>query len=504
MSHKKSNDLLWLGIGLFGLAIAVILIIIIFVYISPVAPTKDPDEELPNSFDLFDTLVARRYISEKNNMSLLGDSTFYSDRKRAEKESPNPVLHSIYDYLSKNKSESKSESESKSKNIITAQKEIDNEISNLISVRDNLRKVKKGDYIITDTYYDEETIRKIIREVCRLDPDDYKLIVSYDGKKTGIIWRAIGRHINKHIGENWISGGQLSSYSTISPRITNKSTNLSRVEFYCNRISPHLCFFIRELRLRCKYPSRTFEGASYMDQLCYNFPILIIFSVYLNRWCKEKNVNKIRGMLRDCCIFNQLFPYLYSDYDYDMIYSSRISLTKANEMTTAYFKAESSPPESTVWIDFNGSGKSFVNFFTSHQIPMCYNMNILRNHNLQKLYPKHLYKFYSDNGKGNLIEALNLSPEGRFSNLDSNGDPIQLPLEYPKILAEVPHRMFVEIRDEFLEWNTTHGLPTSTKGNSILAELEKRSTRDLLDCFIDIFTELRVNENQLNKMKAFI
>ena len=156
------------------------------------AETAVPPRPSVNSFDVFDTLIARRCIHPHIVFADLeaanGITGFARHRIEAEQAvtGPQMTLDHIYAELGRRLGLT---------NQATAEHrraEIDAELAQVIPINENLARVNHGDLLLSDMYLPEPVIRSLL-EKAGLDRR-VGLIVSADGKRSGRIWpRSEGR-----------------------------------------------------------------------------------------------------------------------------------------------------------------------------------------------------------------------------------------------------------------------------------------------------------------------
>lgn len=144
-----------------------------------------------NSWDCFDTLIARAY---KNPISIfnivsrkINDPSFTKKRINAEKLSTKKTYEDIYKFLPQ----------------YDQQIELETEKIYSFPIIENLNRVKNGDIILSDMYLSSDQILDLLR-YHGLDKD-VKILVTYSGKHNGYSWDYLKNNypkINYHFGDN--------------------------------------------------------------------------------------------------------------------------------------------------------------------------------------------------------------------------------------------------------------------------------------------------------------
>ncbi len=173
-----------------------------------------------NSFDFFDTLAGRyHYDIEapfREMAHRLQNPSWVQVRKKAE-QAAGCDLTGIYNFLVTHGDVTMHDAQS------LRALEVLVEMENLFPIYQNIVKVKKGDWIISDTYYSENELRILINAV-GIDDSLVNVWASRGDKHTGFFWKHMARPlgIKAHIGDNFHSdvvmarrhGTQASHFST--------------------------------------------------------------------------------------------------------------------------------------------------------------------------------------------------------------------------------------------------------------------------------------------------
>ena len=471
--------------------VVILAIIILFlVYISQITYVKEKNCHLTgiSSHDFFDTLGSRRLLSDVNNFKFIQQQeclpvSFVKDRL---KTPPGTTLSEKYDYLHTKKGYSLSLCD----RLMKAEQRV--ELDNIFPIVQNVKRVKAGDYIISDTEYDAQFMRELL-DKCGV-PKDVAIVVTPNGKEKGTVWNSVSdAGITRHFGDNLKSDTTCRKYG-IKPFIhTFQKTTV--LEKYIRERYPILTACIIEGRLRNPYDNDDPHYWLWRGQCEYNFPILLLFARYLDIWCTENSVKNVKCMLRDCCLFYRLFKALYGDkYNIDLIYCSRHSLKNAQGETLEYFRKHSGEKNGdTVMIDGQGKGTSFLQFYKDHpDIPKPHNMNIFRYWSGQqvsnvsaKYMPCRFRKWLKnmpvtfdprkekylcqmmDNRWDDFIEMFNMDVNGSFIGFDEKGKgkPLLKPLTYKKEVAHVGHDCFDLLQNIYVKhhWKRDNTIKTLSK-----------------------------------------
>lgn len=319
---------------------------------------------MQQTFDIFDTLIARKCVSPQAIFSLVeqrsGVVDFAAKRIEAERQliGQDYSLHDIYARLAQLHALDTQGAD------LLKRLELDTELANVIPIRCNLRKVRDGDLLITDMYLDAAFIEQLLRRAGLR-----KHVVIYQstaGKGTGEVWRKLRAHELDllHTGDNPHSDERM-------PAAQNFDTVLSQ----CAPLSPSEQFLAdhgltgtaltsRILRLALDDDDPVASGLLHA-QAAYNVPLLILASLYLHRHLKTHPVDNVLFSSRDCKGWRMIFDLLRDvgvapdpRPKTHYFYSSRLARSSHSSSYLDYVRALA--PARTLIVDLCGTGLSLA------------------------------------------------------------------------------------------------------------------------------------------------
>lgn len=355
-----------------------------------------------NSWDCFDTLVARRYKDHYTIFDKVGEKlsipNFRELRIAAEKKSDGSYSE-IY------------------KNLpgIDSTIEIEIDIDHCFPVLENLQKVNDGDAIISDIYYPVEVVERILKK-CGLKKK-VNFFVSPDGKRNGWIWNKVGK-INLHTGDNKKTDVKSpKNFGINSYHYTG--TLFNETEDYISKSNKDLALWMRFIRLQCPYVDNHSKNI-WTDQSNFNLPILALASLELPN-------KKIAFTYRDSIFWKPIYEKIIGKESVRFD-SSRILLTNPTEHFRKYVKESLN---GCVIADLQGTGKSLLNFFPDP--PEIYFIGgKLKDHpNLKSI----------SGLRAPAIEKHNCANQGSLIGWDENG-LIRADLEHDPLIVSVQQNAF--------------------------------------------------------------
>jgi hypothetical protein len=309
-----------------------------------------------DSFDVFDTLIARRCVDPHSVFATLeathGISGFAGLRQAAEQavSGPNMTLDTIYTELGRRLGMDAEAA------ALLMQAEIDAELAEVIPIAENLGRVKDGDLLLSDMYLPSGAILSLL-EKAGLDRR-VGLVVSANGKQSGRIWKRVraGFSIGRHLGDNPLSDVEMPRRFSIAGEHT-RLAEPTQIERWCfNNELRGLGELIRAARLRIATPDPLARRLLWV-QTQYNFPMLLLASMALHRHAAAIGATKLLFSARDCYLWHALYRALFPDAaGAEYFYTSRRTRVDPSPAYRAYCRSRLGPE--SLLVDVCGSGWS--------------------------------------------------------------------------------------------------------------------------------------------------
>lgn len=234
----------------------------------------------------------------------------------------------------------------------------DDEVKNLIPIKENIDKVQPEDVIISDCDH-PELVRRAVKEVCGLDNVVY---ATQDGKLTGAIWKTVRPDL--HTGDNLHSDYNTPIQAGLKAELVKSSQVATYTEtFLTNNNLGYLSSWLREARLRtCSAKYRTAE----LLQIELNFPLLYLASELLHR--EMKYYDKVLMSSRDCYLWSKLqTEFSARQYEVSYFWTSREARERCTSTYVDY--VEGQVKGKTLIVDLCGTGNSLPIFLGKTKYP---------------------------------------------------------------------------------------------------------------------------------------
>ena len=369
------------------------------------------------SFDIFNTLLARKVKSPTDIFEIIEKNLSYNNFKKIRIEAQNNsnnTIESIYLNFKKITGET-------DENINKLREtELKVEILNTIPIMSNILKIKDGDILVADTHFTYDEIMKLLKY--HNINTNINLYVSSGGKLDGSMWEdLIKKHkIISHTSNNYYSDIIVASKYNING-IYTKIHEFTFLESYLidNR-NFELCYSFRKIRLMNPYDEFTMEYKIYDQQIQYNIPMLLFMCKRIAEILKKENKSKVLFFSREGSLIIKLFSFLYPQFKSDCLYSSKF-MNNYNLDYISYIKKIYNKDECII-IDlcnsFESCKKIFMEIF--RHLPTIFNFEEITN-NSNKI------ELFNQDWKGTLIGFKNDTPINF---------PTQTKMKYIKIMHD--------------------------------------------------------------------
>jgi len=295
-----------------------------------------------NSFDVFDTLIARRCIEPFRIFDQVGAKTnrpdFTAQRRRAEASLAHGphTIDDIYRELARNLGLSEEEA------AALKEAEIAAELDAVIPIAENIARVKDGDLLLSDMYLGEANVRRLL---ARAGFDkNVGVIVTASGKRSGELWPKLLTHfsIARHLGDSEHADVAMPSRFGIVCDHTRIATITDMESWLLKAGLRELAELTREARLR-SFHADPVRRHLQLIQIYLNFPILLLSSIRLLRRAREQNISRLLFASRDCNLWLPLARLIASRMNsecrMDYFYTSRKARLQASPDYLAYARA---------------------------------------------------------------------------------------------------------------------------------------------------------------------
>lgn len=337
--------------------------------------TVKPDLASPKTqirtFDVFDTLIARRCVWPDAVFdaigAAIGSPIFKALRKQAEIDvtSDSHTLDEIYRRLAIVADMPLEDA------FLVRDLELRFELDNAIPITENMLQVRPSDVLVSDMYLSADQINGLLRAAGFTK--DNPIFVRSRGKHTGESWTDLKRSfaIIEHLGDNRHSDHDMALRHGVPARLTSTS-NLTPVEkALATDGFPCLARTIREARLRtfCDDPEvRYFQDI----QTQINFPLLMVAALHLSHVVKQNDYDVALMASRDCNLWIKLVEYLADAGRFTArpvyLHTNRSLLREPTPIYAAYVRSVGA--ERPLFVDLIGTGLSIRIFSQRSGISM--------------------------------------------------------------------------------------------------------------------------------------
>lgn len=327
----------------------------------------DDNAPMVFSFDLFDTLIARRCFEPKAIFQLVEEKSGVSGfaRWRQEEEyklwqAGDYTFDDIYEVLGM--ATGWPESTLSRLRML----ELAEEWENIIPIKEMVERVHPGDLIVSDMYLPLSFLRRVVDEKCGLT--HCEIYLSSHGKSRGEIWQRIRstHRIMRHHGDNHHSDVEGARRANVSAEHIGVAHWTRGEKVLVEAGLAAFAKVIREARLTTWDTDITTRKAQ-LAQLDINIPLLIVSSLYVLKKAAEQDADTLLMCSRDCNLWYHLMKWFASRAPgaprVRYFIASRVLLLSSSPEYRTYF-AQLRGTRSLL-VDVSGTGRSPAYFLES-------------------------------------------------------------------------------------------------------------------------------------------
>lgn len=381
------------------------------------------------SWDIFDTLIARRCIEPVQILLQVqqrsGFSNFTQLRTSAERLS-NGTFDDIYD---------------KFQQLSGCSASIRNELQTLeftieqeqvFFITEIADQITDGDILVSDMYLSPVQIRELLSYAGFTK--NVKIYVSYAGKFHGWVWKHIEVPVKQHCGDNYYSDVVRPRCYGISTQYFNQAAPTPNEKYLRSNGLSKLAEVIREIRLKNPYSPQSGQYYMWREQCQINLPLLYLASIILHDYVIQNNIHTLLFATRDSIHWQRIYAQMFPDENTAYFHASRQIFYSPTEHYTQYVKSTITDMDRTVFIDVHGTGKSATHYFSTHfgKVPHLFIISAT---------PFHPFTALRCIGQSNSdhIEMLNYDQIGTLRSYDENG-PVRSAPEYDVNIIQPYHQ----------------------------------------------------------------
>lgn len=316
------------------------------------------------SFDLFDTLVARRCFEPTAIFRLVEAKSGVRDFARLRRAvesglwaSGDYTFDDIYAALGQ-------ATGWPAPTLATLRMlELAEEWDNLFPVREMVARVGADDMVVSDMYLPLSFLRRVVDEKCGLEGRAIHL--SSHGKHHGSVWpKLLSTHrIRRHHGDHpWGDVGSAKQAGIDAEQVTVAAW--TRGEQILNDAGlAAFALVVREARLRSFHPNPRLHRAQ-LAQFDINLPLLILASLEVLRRARQRGVDTLLMCSRDCNLWVTLMRWMAAHSAASPVVryfaSSRVLFLSDSPEYAAYFLRMRG--QRSMLVDVSGTGRSPSHF----------------------------------------------------------------------------------------------------------------------------------------------
>jgi phenylacetate-coenzyme A ligase PaaK-like adenylate-forming protein len=393
-------------------------------------PSETPARISGRTFDMFDTLVARRCVVPREIFHIVervsGHAGFARARIAAEKSifTNAYTLDDIYRRLGEDCRLPEQELDR------LKQLELATEKENLFPIAQHCSEFGSNDVVVSDMYLSAEWLKTLLKEKCNLRTEN--IIVSSHGKLNRTVWAPLKQRmqVEEHVGDNPITDQASPQAAGIPARLTTVSRRTLVEEELASIGFAPLSNLIREARLTSWNSVAELRKAQ-IEQIQLNFPLLFAATLHLQKQSVKHGWDRILMSGRDCYLWQGLYesmrPLLPGAPSSTYFYTSRIARTRPSPSYGKYFNHLRTGQRNVV-VDLCGTGLSLTRLLEQVAGPPT---EIFLLHKLEGLVSRQIElhsviarapERLADGKNNDVLEELNRAPHDMVEDVQEEQD----------------------------------------------------------------------------------
>ena len=312
------------------------------------------------TFDLFDTLVARRCYEPtaifRRVEASSGVAAFARLRQAVEYELFQRGDYSFDDIYAALRAAAGWPDRTLS---ILKMLELAEEWDNLFPIQEMVARVGPRDMVVSDMYLPMSFLRRLVDEKCRLE--NRVIHLSCHGKRRGTVWLTIGatHRVRRHHGDNRRSDVERPRQSGIDTEHVAISAWSQGERILLDAGLEPFARVIREARLRSFHLDPRLRGAQ-LAQFEVNLPLLVLASLVVLRHARERGIDTLLMCSRDCNLWVELMRWMAVRSSASPVVryfvASRVLFLSDSPEYAAYFLKMRG--QRSMLVDVSGTGRS--------------------------------------------------------------------------------------------------------------------------------------------------
>jgi predicted HAD superfamily hydrolase len=325
-----------------------------------------------NSFDVFDTLIARTVREPEDVFSIVEQTFPYPGFRQLRTTAQRQLGLCNFNQIYENLQRIAGISQELAMQLQTAELMAEHRVS--IPIRAVLDLVQDGDVLISDMYLSGDTIFWLLKK----HGFNKKVIiyVTAQGKRTGESYRYVLAHrkIQKHYGDNHHSDIVMAERFGITPVHVTVSAPNATEKLLLDAGLEAASNLLRTFRLASPFLE---SPTLWQEQARDNIPFLFYMARQLKQIMDAEKRSALYFITRDGCLLHQVFSLLYPSVETHTLYSSRVVHRNPSPDYKVYLKSIYKGRDASLLFDIHGgfaSGRELYHELFGHypRVHVCF------------------------------------------------------------------------------------------------------------------------------------
>lgn len=296
---------------------------------------------------------------------------------------------------------------------------------------ENVRRVRPGDRIVSDTYFDKAQVRELADGIGI--HRSVEIVVSWNGKWSGRWWRSpAASAASIHVGDNTRSdhalprGAGLAAELYVGSRPTKDEAEVETSGRW------QVAAAMRAARLgNVAEPGTTGHGY-WQSASQANVRFLLLAAGLVRGYVEAARPKRVLFVSRDTLLLQRAYAAAYDDLEVGTFWASRETLRNPSQSFREY---AADVARGSLFVDLHGTGRSVRDFVAATGVELPY-VFVLGQQRLPAVYPRlvNLRGMMT----GTAAEVINYDTDGRVIDV-VGGKPVRAAVEYDAAIVAQHH-----------------------------------------------------------------
>ncbi len=296
------------------------------------------------------------------------------------------------------------------------------ELAAAFPILENVRRVRPGDRIVSDTYFSAPQVRELAGRIGI--PRSVEIVTSWDGKHSGAWWKTpAAAAAEVHVGDNHRSDYLEPRRAGHKAEAYTNGRQAREEQALADSGRWEVAAAMRAARLQNIYAEDGPAFRAWASAAQANVRFLILAAALVRQYVEAARPKRVLFVSRDTLLLQEAYRRFWQDIEVGTFWSSRQALTQPSRDYLTYVKSIAS---GALFVDLHGTGRSVRAFEAAAGVELAYVFVCG-----QRRLPARCHRLVDlpHIGTGTAVEVMNYDAGGRVLDV-VDGEPVRATVEY--------------------------------------------------------------------------